>query len=171
MFNIKSKKTRICLAGAIISLSVLLIVFFFPNNFGDKNFSEYTQSDWHIAIVPLVIMVISLISTFVFLAILIVPLFKMSGALNDYVMNKKFSDIDDCTVLLAFDHNELKCTCYCNNMQNSLWISVKEYNLKTREWMTLEEKRYVTKDDDLTEILQKDYEYDEVTYFQKNEIK
>lgn len=37
--------------------------------------------------------------------------------------------------------------------------------------MTLEEKRYVTKDDDLTEILQKDYEYDEVKYFQKNEIK
>ncbi len=165
-FDFKNKKFRICLFGAIISLTVLIIVFFATDGLlGDKEFSEYTQDDWSIAMLPLSILIISLISTLVFTIILIIPLIRIYPALMDYVTNNKFFDIDLETEFLVFDHNELKRACCRTETQNVLWISVKEYDLKTRSWTVLEEGRRIENADDLAFILEKDYKFDKIKFY------
>jgi len=166
MFNLKNKKSRICLFGLLISLSVLLVVFIASDGItGDKDFSEYTHDDWKIAIVPLCIMIASEASTLVFVLIITVPMLFVYPALVDYVTNKKFSDIDKETDYLVFDHNELKRACCRNGNDNGVWISVREYDLKKKAWIILEEGRYVDNVYALERILQEDYGFDRVKIF------
>lgn len=166
MFNLKNKKSRICLLGMLISLAILLIVFYTTDGLlGDKEFSEYTHDDWSIAILPLSIIIVSLISTLVFAIIIIIPLIRMYPALIDYGSNRKFSDVDSETEFLVFDHNELKRACCRSETKNRLWISIKEYDLKTRSWTILEEGRYIENPDDLAFILQENYKYDKVKFY------
>ena len=67
MFDFKNKKSRICFVGMLISLAILLIVFYATDGLlGDKEFSEYTYDDWSIAILPLSIIIVSAIPTLVF---------------------------------------------------------------------------------------------------------
>ena len=89
----------------------------------------------------------------------------MYPALMDYVTSKKFSDIDLETEFLVFDHNEFKRACCRAETQNGLWISIKEYDLKTRKWTILEEGRHIENTDDLAFILQEDYKYDKVKFY------
>lgn len=166
MFDFKNKKSRICFFGMLISLAILLIVLFSTDGLlGDKEFSEYTRDDWAIAILPLSIMAVSGVVTLVFALIIIIPMFLMYPALINYVTNKKFSDIESGTEFFAFDHNEFKRACCRTENQNGLWISVKEYNLKTKSWTTLEEGRYIENGNDLLCILQEDYKYDRVKLY------
>jgi len=69
------------------------------------------------------------------------------------------------TDFLVFDHNEFKRACCRNESQNGLWISVKEYDLKTKKWKTLEEGRYIENADDIAAVLQMDYAYDKVKFY------
>ena len=95
MFNVKNKKSKICFIGMLISLVILLIVFYATDGLlGDKEFSEYTHDDWSIAILPLSIIIVSGISTLGFALIIIIPMIWMYPSLMNYVTNKKFSDID-----------------------------------------------------------------------------
>ena len=166
MFNFKNRKTRICFIGMLISLAILLLVFSATDGLlGDKEFSEYTHDDWKIAMLPLSIIIISAISTLVFLTIMIIPLIWIYPALVDYVSNKKFSDIDVETDFLAFDHDEFKRACCRTESQNGLWISIKEYDLKSKQWIILEEGRFIENADNLVNILQEDYKYDKVKFY------
>lgn len=166
MFDFKNKKFRFCFICLFISLSVLLIVFFATDGLlGDKEFSEYTHDDWSIAMLPLSIIILSCISTLVFTAIIIIPLIWKYPALMDYVTKKKFADIDSDTEFLVFDHNELKRACCRTESENGLWISVKEYNLHSREWKVIEEGRFVEHAEDITAVLQEAYQYDCVRFY------
>lgn len=166
MFSFKNKKSRICFAGMLISLAILLIVFYATDGLlGNKEFSEYTYDDWSIAMLPLSIIIVSGISTLAFALVIIIPLIWMYPALMDYGINKKFSDIDPGTEFFAFDHNEFKRACCRTEEQNGLWISIKEYDLKTRKWTILEKGRHIKLADDLTVILREDYKYDKVKFY------
>ncbi|MBE7064881.1 MAG: hypothetical protein E7384_03590 [Ruminococcaceae bacterium] len=166
MFDLKNKKSKICFLGMLISLVILLIVFFATDGLtGDKEFSEYTREDWSIAIVPLSVIIVSGISTFVFALIIIIPMIWMYPALIDYVTNKKFSDLDPETEFMVFDHNEFKRACCRFVEQDRLWITVKEYNLKAKSWTVLEEGRFIDEEDDLVYILRKDYNYDKTKFY------
>ena len=165
-FDFQKKKFRICLWGTLISLAVLCIIFFATDGLlGDKEFSEYTQEDWSIAILPLSIIIAAFISTLLFTLMLIIPLIRMQPALTDYFTNQKYSDIDPDTEFLVFDHHEFKRACCRTTTQTGLWFSIKEYNLKTRSWIVHEEGRHIGNADDLAFILQKDYKYDKVTFY------
>ena len=86
MFNLENKKHRTCLILLLISLEILLFTFFATDGLtGDKEFSEYTQEDWSIAILPLTIMIVSGVSTVVFTLIIIIPMMLMHPALDNYV--------------------------------------------------------------------------------------
>ena len=166
MFDFKNKKSKICFIGMLISLAILLIVFYATDDLlGDKEFSEYTSDDWSIAILPLSIITVSFISTLVFALIIIIPMIWMYPALINYTTNKKFADIDLETEFLAFDHNEFKRACCRTESQNGLWISIKEYDLMKRSWTILEEGRHIKNSDDLVSILQEDYRYDKVKFY------
>ncbi len=166
MFSFKNKKSRICFIGLLISLTIMIIVFYATDGvLGNKEFSEYTTYDWSIAILPLSIIAISCISTLVFALIIIIPLIWKYPALMEYVSKKKFSDMDLGTEFLAFDHNEFKRACCRRGSQNGLWISIKEYDLSMKKWIILEEGRYIENADDLTSTLQKDYSFDKVKLY------
>lgn len=167
MYNWKNRKFQICLWGMLISLVILSVVFYATDGLlGDKEFSEYTRADWSIAILPLSVMLVSAIATLVFAIIIIItmiPIICMYPAIVDYVIkNKRFSEMDSETEFLVFDHNGFKRACCRKEGQNGLWISVKEYNLKTKSWVVLEEGRYIENADNLIYILRKDYKYDRV---------
>ena len=167
MFRYLSKRTKICLHGMLISLTVLIIVFFGTDGLlGDKPFSDYTHHDWSIAILPLLIIIISFITTMVFALMVLIPLLLRYPALIDFVSNKKFSGIPDGTALLVFDHNELKRTCIRYEPDQRIWICVEEYNLKSKMWIKLEEGRYIAHADGLPVILQKEYRYDRLKFYQ-----
>ena len=110
-------------------------------------------------------MIASEASTLVFVLIITVPMLFVYPALVDYVTNKKFSDIDKETDYLVFDHNELKRACCRNGNDNGVWISVREYDLKKKAWIILEEGRYVDNVYALERILQEDYGFDRVKIF------
>lgn len=166
MLNFKNKRSRVCFIGMLISLAVLLIVFYTTDGLlGDKEFSEYTREDWSIAMLPLSIIVVSSISTLVFALIIIIPMIWLYPSLMNYVTKIKFSDIDLETEFLVFDHNEFKRACCRVETQNGLWISIKEYDLKTRNWTTLEGGRHIENSDDLVSILQEDYKYDRMKFY------
>ena len=82
MFDMKNKKTRICLIGLLISYVVMSIVFCATDGLlGDKEFSEYTQEDWSVAILPLSILIASAISSLTFSLMLLIPfLFRRKGS-------------------------------------------------------------------------------------------
>lgn len=166
MFDFKNKKSRMYLISMLISLAILLIVFYATDGLlGDKEFSEYTYDDWTIAILPLSIIIVSGISTLVFALIILIPLIWKYPALIDYTTNKKFADIDLGTEFLAFDLNEFKRACCRTKSQNGLWISIKEYDLNSRKWTILEEGRYIENVNDVAFILQNDYKYDRVKFY------
>lgn len=166
MFNFKNKSSRICFIGMVISLLILLIVFYATDGLlGDKEFSEYTREDWSIAMLPLSIMVVSGISTLVFALIIIIPMIWLYPSLMEYVTKIKFSDIDSETEFLVFDHNEFKRACCHAEPPNGLWISVKEYDIKTKSWTTLEASRHIKNADDLVSVLQEEYKYDRVKFY------
>ena len=166
MLGLQNKKTRFYLNAMWISFAILLIVFISTDSLtGDKEFSEYTRDDWAVAMLPLAVMAVSGISTLVFALIIIIPMFRMYPALANYVSKKKFSEIEPETEFLAFDHNELKRACCRAETEKALWISVKEYDLKTRSWTVLEEGRRLESADDLRSALQDDYGYDKVKIY------
>ena len=166
MFNFKSKKSIALFLGMLISCFVMVIVFHATDGLlGDKEFSEYTQEDWSIAILPLSVIIISAISSLGFALVLLIPLIRLHPTLMDYVNNKKFSDVDPGTEFLVFDHNELKRACCREVSKDLLWISVKEYDLKTKKWIILEKGRYIENADDLNLILKEDYKYDSVKVY------
>ncbi|MBE6643541.1 MAG: hypothetical protein E7615_07805 [Ruminococcaceae bacterium] len=166
MFDFNNKKSRICLICLLISFAIMTIVFYATDDLlGDKEFSEYTLDDWSVAILPLSVLIVSGISTLVFSLIIIIPIIIKYPALINYVTKKKFADIDIGTDFLVFDHNEFKRACCRNESQNGLWISVKEYDLKTKKWKTLEEGRYIENADDIAAVLQMDYAYDKVKFY------
>ena len=166
MFNFMNKKTKICLIGLCISLAILLIVFFATDDLtGDKDFSDYTQEDWSVAILPLSIIIVSGISIIIFALILIIPMFLLQPALMDYVKNKKFSDIDINTNFLVFDHYELKRACFSNEMQDCIYLTIKEYDLKLKNWKIIEDGRLINNKGELIRILQDEYNFDEVKIF------
>lgn len=150
----------------LISLVILFIVFYATDGLlGDKEFSEYSRKDWSIAMLPLLIIVISGISALVFALIIIIPIIWLYPSLMNYVTKIKFSNIDLETKFLVFDHNELKRACCHLEPPNGIWISIKEYDLKTRCWTTLEAGRHIENADDLVSILQEDYKYDRVKFY------
>ena len=166
MFDFKNKKSRICFVGMLISLAILLIVFYATDGLlGDKEFSEYTHDDWSIAMLPLSIIIVSGVSTLAFALIIIIPMIWKYPALMDYVTNKKFSDIDFGTEFLAFDHNEFKRACCRSESQSGLLISIKEYDLNSKQWKVLEEGSYIENADDVAIVLQEDYKYDKVKFY------
>lgn len=166
MFDFKNKKSRICFIGMLISFAILLIVFYATDGLlGDKEFSEYTHDDWTVAMLPLSIIIVSLISTFVFAIIIIIPILCKYTAFIDYMRKKKFADIDEGTEFFVFDHNEFKRACCRSGSQNGLWISVKEYDLNLRKWKTLDEGRYIENAEDIAKVLKKDYKYDRVKFY------
>ncbi|MBQ9761946.1 MAG: hypothetical protein IJV82_02590 [Oscillospiraceae bacterium] len=147
-------------------MAILLIVFYATDGLlGDKEFSEYTHDDWSIAMLPLSIIIVSGLSTLVFALIIIIPMILKYPALMDYVTNRKFADIDFGTEFLVFDHNEFKRACCRSKSQSGLWISIKEYNLNSKQWEVLEEGRYIENADDVAYVLQADYKYDKVKFY------
>lgn len=166
MFNLKSKRSKICFIGMLISLTVMLITFFATDDLlGDKEFSEYTHQDWSIAIFPLSILAISGISALIFSIIILFSMILASPSLIKYVTKIKFSDIDIGTEFIVFDHNEFKRACCRIDEQSGLWISIKEYNLRTRKWAILEEGRYIKNADTLVSVLQEDYKFDKTKFY------
>lgn len=166
MFSFKNKKDKFCFIGMIISLFVLLIVFVLTDDLtGEKEFSQYTEKDWEVAIPPLIIMAVSAISTLTFSAIILIPIILSYPALIDYVTNKKFSDYDENTEYLIFDHNELKRACCYFECPGKLWFSVKEYNLKNRKWHTLEQGRYIENYTTLLNVLKNEFNYDIIKHY------
>lgn len=174
MFDFKNKKSRICFWGMLICLVITLIVFYATDGWlGDKEFSEYTREDWAIAIIPLAIIVLSGVASIVFAFIILIPMIFMYPALMKYVTNRKFSEVEEGTEFFVFDHNEFKRACCRKENQNGIWFSVKEYNLKAKNWTMLEEGRYIENGNDLLRVLQEDYKYDQVKIYdtQKNRIR
>lgn len=156
---------KICLWGMLISLAVLLITFYATDWWtGDKEFSQYTADDWAITIFPLSVMAVSCVSTLTFSLITMIPMIVVYPALMDYVTNKKFSNLDENTEFIIFDHNELKRACCHLEGQDRLWFSVKEYNLKKKDWVVLEEGRFVNNLSELSQVLQTDYNFDRIKY-------
>ena len=166
MFNLKNKKDRTLFICMLVSFVVLLTVFYATDGLtGDKEFSEYTRQDWAVAIVPLSVIVVSLVSTLTFATIIMVSFIRMCPVLADYTANQKFAHIDADTEFFAFDHNEFKRACCRTQNQTGVWISIKEYSLKTRSWTVLEEGRFIQNADELREVLQRDYGYDRVKFY------
>lgn len=166
MFSFKNKRSRICFIGLLVSAAIMLIVFYATDGLlGDKEFSEYTKADWSIAILPLVILAVSFVSTMVFAFIIIIPMILLYPSLVKYVAQIKFSDLEPETEFIAFDHNEFKRACCRTEGQNGLWFSIKEYDLKTKSWTILEEGRHIENGDDLVSVLQEDYQYDKVKFY------
>lgn len=144
----------------------MLIVFFATDGLlGDKEFSEYTHNDWLVAVLPLSIIIVSCISTLIFALIITIPMIRKYPALTEYISKKKFADLDIGTKYVIFDHNELKRACCRSGSQNGVWISIKEYDLNSRDWKILEEGRYIENAADVATVLKKDYKYDEVKYY------
>lgn len=165
MFSSKNKRSKICFIGLISSLIIMLVVFFASDGLlGDKEFSKYTPDDWSVAILPLSIIGSSAIATLIFSLVLMVPIFRTYPSLTDYVANQKFANIDPETEFLVFDHNEFKRACCRTESYDSLWISIQEYDLKTRTWYILEKGRSI-KANNINEILQEEYQYDKVKYY------
>ncbi len=166
MFYIKNRKKKICLIGAIVCCIIFLVVFYISDALtGDKEFSQYTDIDWAIAIPSLIIMAISAIASLTFSAVVIVPVLWRYPAINDYVKNKKFSGIDSKTTFIIFDFDEFKRACCYLDDNNNVSFSVKEYNLKTREWVVLQESRTVENHAALITVLKEDYKFDQIKYF------
>ncbi len=164
MSNLNHKKLLLCVIGMLVCLAILIGVFVATDDMtGDKNFSEYTREDWSVAILPLCVMILALIGVVVFLLMLIIPFMREYPAISDYVANKKMANIDLGTEFLVFDHNEFKRACCRHVDQNALWITVKEYDLKTKTWTVLEAGRHVEKGS-LAIVLQQDYKYDAVKF-------
>ncbi len=165
MFGLKNKKNRVCFILALISLAIYLIVFFASEDLnGTKEFSEYTAEEWSVVILPLVIMAVTAITSVVLLLVILLPYFMALPAINDYVLHKKFSEIDDNTEFLIFDFDEFKRACCRLDDNERMWFSIKEFNLKTRNWEILEEGRYVDNMTELTNVLQQDYGFDKIKY-------
>lgn len=168
MPNFKNKKFRFCFFALLISCAIMLLVFFATDGLlGDKEFSQYTEADWKLAILPLSIIVVSAVSTLVFTVIILVPYIRIYPALCDYLKNKKFSEIDPETTLLVFDNNELKRACCRPDEEKGVYISVKEYDLKTKKWIVIEECRHIESADYLFYILQNEYKFDNIKPFYK----
>lgn len=166
MLGFKKKKLRICLIVMLVSLAVMLSVFYATDDMtGDKDFSEYTAADWSVAAAPLFVIVVSFAVTLVTAAMILFPMIARYPALLDYVSYQKFSGIDPETLFLAFDHDEFKRACCHAKAQNVLWITVKEYDLKKRCWRVLEKGRRLENGDELTFVLKEDYGYDEVKFY------
>ena len=166
MFSLKNKRSRICLWAMLISLAVLLLVFYATDDItGDKEFSQYTREDWSVAIIPLIIMGISTVSCLTFSLILLIPILRAYPALAKYVSSIKFSDIDPGTDMLIFDHNELKRACCHTEDNDGIWFTVKEYDLKAKCWKILEEGRRIDNADMLPSVLQEDYQYDRLKIY------
>ena len=122
MFYIKNRKNKICLIGAIVCCIIFLIVFYISDGLtGDKEFSQYTNIDWAIAIPSLIIMAASAITSLTFSAVIIVPVIWRYPAISDYVKNKKFSEIDVKTTFIIFDFDEFKRAC-CHLNENGIFI-------------------------------------------------
>lgn len=171
MFSLKNKKTRICFFGMLISLAVLLIVFFATDGLlGDKEFSEYTREDWSVAILPLSVIAVSMVSSLAFALMIIIPILWTYPALMYYMIRKKFADMDPETEFVVFDHDEFKRACCRTGEQGGLWFSVSEYKLKTRKWTVLEEGRYIEDDKELMRTLQEEFKYDEVKLYNLQEL-
>ncbi len=165
MPNINTKKIKFCFWAMVISCLIMAVVFVATDGItGDKEFSEYTREDWKVAAVPLVIIVISMVSTLVFVAMMIFPLIKAFPGLSYYVLKKKFADLDVGTEFLVFDHNEVKRACCARVDTNGLRISVKEYNWKIKSWTVLEYGRLLENREYLEEVLKTDYGYDKIKY-------
>lgn len=166
MLRFRNKKQKFCFLAMVISLAILLIVFYATDGLlGDKEFYEYTKEDWSIAILPLCIIVISGVSSLIFSFIIIIPYFLRLPAINEYVTSKKFADIEQGTEFIVFDFDEFKRTCCRTENKNGVWISVKEYSLKEKDWKIIEESRHIENKVDLTRILKEDYKYDEVKFY------
>ncbi len=166
MFKFKDKKTKICFWGLYVSAVIFLVVFFATDGLlGDKGFSEYTHEDWAIAMLPLSIIILSGISTLIFSLLVLIPAIRIHTGLKDYLLNKKFGDLDPNTEFVVFDHSELKRACCYRVNEYEVWFSVKEYSFDTRTWTTLEEGRCIAYHT-LVSVLQEEYGYDDVKVFQ-----
>ena len=166
MFHFKDKKTKIHFWGLYISAAILFVVFFSTDGLlGDKGFAEYTHEDWKIAMLPLSIIILSGISTLIFSILVLIPAIRVHAGLKDYLLNKKFADLDPNTEFVVFDHSELKRACCRRVNEYEVWFSVKEYNFDTRTWITLEEGRYIAYRT-LSTVLQEEYGYDDIKVFQ-----
>ena len=165
MFSFKRKLT-IRVIGALVSLAIMVITFFATDGLlGDKAFSEYTREDWSVAMLPLSIILLSFISTWLFLMPMLISMILVYPSLMEYVTKIKFSDIDSKTNFIVFDNNEFKRACCEVDEEIGLWISIKEYHLKSRRWVVLEKSRYIKNADDLVLILKRDYGYDKVKFY------
>lgn len=121
MFDFKNKKSKFCFFGMIISLVILVIVFYSTDGLlGDKEFSEYTYDDWSVDMLPLAIMIVFAVATLVFAFLIVIPMIFKYPALADYLKNKKFSNLELNTRFLVFDHNEFKRACCRPENQNGL---------------------------------------------------
>ena len=165
MNGFNTKRNKICAITALICCFIFIIVFYVSDILtGDKEFSQYTQLDWFIAVPSLILMFASAIASFTCSFIVIIPVIIHYPALIDYVNNKKFSDIQEDIGFIIFDHNELKRACCRHEDENGIWFSVKEYYLKKKNWVILEEGRYVKNHTELIQVLQNDYQFDKIKY-------
>lgn len=157
----KNKKMLILTGIMLISFCVLMIVFIATDDLtGDKEFSEYTREDWEVAIVPLCVMAVAALTCLVCMVMVIVPMIVNSYAVTDYVMNKKMAGIDLGTEFLIFDHDEFKRACCRHVSPNGIWFSVREYDLKAKQWKVLETGRLLEKSTDLVHTLRGEFGYD-----------
>ena len=169
MFNLRNKKDRVIFIGLIISFVALIVIFCLTDGLtGDKEFSEYTSEDWSVALLPLILLGLSMLSTLVFSFMILIPMIFSYPSLVEYVTKKKFSDIDKNCEFLIFDHNEFKRACCFLESPEKLWFSVKEYDLKARNWKILEHGRYVENYTALRIELMEKYNYDEIKHYSRN---
>ena len=165
-YNLKNMRFRICLYGLLISTCILLVVVFATDGLlGDKEFSEYTESDWENAMFPLIVIIISGAATVIFTLILSIPLFILYPALVYYITKKKFNDIEPGSAIIVFDHHEFKRACCQTGDYMGLQFSVKEFNLNKRDWVVLEEGRICKNKKELMEILKNEYGYDDFKFY------
>ncbi len=165
MYSLKSRKFKVCLLGMLVSLAALLIVFFVTDGLlGDKEFFEYTRDDWKLAAFPLALMGLSCAGIAAFALALMIPLFAAYPALVDYAANRKFAEVDAAAQFLVFDHHELERACCRGENKRGLWISVQEYDLKARRWVSLEDGRCLEDAGALPDVLRSDYGYDRLKY-------
>lgn len=142
-----------------------MVVFSTDGLLGDKGFSEYTSEDWKIAVLPLSIIILSGVSTLIFTLLVLISAIRISTGLKDYLLNKKFADLDPNTEFVVFDHSELKRACCHRVNEYEVWFSVKEYSFDTRDWITLQEGRCIVYRT-LSTVLQEEYGYDDIKVFQ-----
>lgn len=162
----KNKKLRIYFIMTLVSATVMLTVFNATDGLlGDKEFSAYTDEDWAIAAFPLAVIVLFTVLTLVFAVLFLVAMMRIYPALTEYVTRKKFFDIDEGSKFLVFDHDELKRACCRPDDRNGVWFSVKQYDLQTKRWITLETGRHLDKMTDLAGVLQRDYQYDKTKVY------